>query len=207
MWSMPRSRSILFSDKADTLKTVIDRARDGMKGCRDRRRRRLEMPPPGAGRRCAGLGFARPARSTPSARPQAFPNMAEKPRAQAMLLFGPLARALPHGDLDRGELQRQRPAARGPGDAAGPSGRLSWVARGVCAGTRDRLPALVSLPGTIANLVSAATRRRSGKPAPSCSHPRSNRTSPSSMASPASSSAAATSAPESYALDLGAGGW
>ena len=98
--------SLVFSDKVDTLKTVIDRARDGMKG--------------GAAIADDGAWKTRRARVAPDALAWGFAKLdrlraldanrfevPEKLSAPPTFLFG--SRGLegaPHGGLDRGERER-----------------------------------------------------------------------------------------------------
>jgi len=143
--------SLVFSDKAETLKTVIDRARDGMKDARaiagdDAWKARRARVAPDA----LAWGFARLDRLR-ALDPKRF-NVPEKPPAQLTLLFGSWLEALRTATWIEASVSGSDQRLAAIVTLPVPPGGYRESLTGFVPARGTGAPALVSPPGTIANV-------------------------------------------------------
>jgi hypothetical protein len=143
--------SLVFSDRAETLKTIIDRARDGMKGAGaiadddawKARRARVASD-------ALGWGFARLDRLR-TLDPKRF-NLPGKPRAQLTLLFGSWLEALRTAPWIEASLSGGDRRLAASVTLPVPPGGYRESLAGFVPAHGTGAPGLLSPPGTIANL-------------------------------------------------------
>jgi hypothetical protein len=143
--------SLVFAERSETIKTVVDRARDGMKepgaivDDADWKARRARVRPD-----TLAWGFAR-LEKLRALDPKRF-QLAEKSPAQAMFLFGSWLEALRTAPWIEAALSARDERLAASVSLPAPTGGYRAPLQGFVPSRDAGAPALVSPPGTIANL-------------------------------------------------------
>jgi hypothetical protein len=143
--------SLVFADRSETIKTIVDRARDGMKepgaivDDADWKARRARVAPDSL-----AWGFAR-LEKLRALDPKRF-QLAEKSPAQATFLFGSWLEALRTTPWIEAALRARDERLAASVTLPAPAGGYRAALQGFVPPRGGGAPALVSPPGTIANL-------------------------------------------------------